>query len=204
MDIREDREPHIATERARSISGSQHEMRISPGHGGVLGGPASGKPCLRLTCRRTEDLGRWSPGLTPRGVVINFGRWAPLPVNPRYGAVVHSFKSRGPSRRVVRPTKGRTVGSEWTKTEAADEAEAAATTVARVKCLMRCARTVAKPRRFRLNRTRRGLSTAEIVSQSAGRDGSKIENGTRSNLFPFELLTRRAAGAELVFNSQSF
>jgi len=28
MDIREDREPHIATERARSISGSQHEMRI--------------------------------------------------------------------------------------------------------------------------------------------------------------------------------
>src|SRR3989442_1703247 len=66
---------------------------------------------------------------------------------------------------------------------------------------MRCARTVAKPRRFRLNRTRRGLSTAEIVSQSAGRDGSKIENGKRSNLFPFELPTRRAAGAELVFNS---
>ena len=97
------------------------------------------------------------------------------------------------------PPKGRTVGSEWTKTEAADEAEAAATTAARVKCLMRCARTVAKPRRFRLNRTPRGLSTAEIVSQSAGRDGSKIENGKRSNLFPFELLTRRAAGAELVF-----
>jgi hypothetical protein len=113
--------------------------------------------------------------------------------------VVHSFKSRGPSRRVVWPIKGRTVGSEWTKTEAADEAEAAATTAARVKCLMRCARTVAKPRRFRLNRTRRGLSTAEIVSQSAGRDGSKIENGKRSNLFPFELPTRRAAGAELVF-----
>src|SRR5881396_1266516 len=130
--------------------------------------------------------------------LINFDRWAPLPVNPRYGAVVHTFKSRGLSRRVVRPSKGRTVGSEWTKTEAADEAEAA-TTAARVKCLMRCARTVAKPRRFRLNRTRRGLSTAEIVSQSAGRDGSKIENGKRSNLFPFELPTRRAAGAELVF-----
>ena len=111
---------------------------------------------------------------------------------------MHTFKSRGPSRRDVRPTKGRTVGSEWTKTEAADEAEAA-TTAARVKCLMRCARTVAKPRRFRLNRTLQGLSTAEIVSQSAGRDGSKIENGKRSNLFPFELLTRRAAGAELVF-----
>ncbi len=46
-----------------------------------------------------------------------------------------------------------------------------------------------------------GLSTAEIVSQSAGRDGSKIENGKRSNLFPFELPTRRAAGAELVFTS---
>src|SRR2546426_3645786 len=135
----------------------------------------------------------------PRGVVINFGRWASLPVNPRYGAVVHSFKSRGPSRRVVRPTKGRTVGSEWTKTEAADEAEAAATTAARGKCFMRGARTVAKPRRFRLNRTRRGLSTAEIVSQSAGRDGSKIKNGKRSKLFPFELPTRRAAGAELVF-----
>jgi len=139
-----------------------------------------------------------APSSTPAAFLINFGRWAPLPVNPRYGAVVHTFKSRGPSRRVVRPTKGRTVGSEWTKTEAADEAEAA-TTAARVKCLMRCARTVAKPRRFRLNRTRRGLSTAEIVSQSAGRDGSKIENGKRSNLFPFELLTRRAAGAELVF-----
>src|SRR3989442_95156 len=72
-----------------------------------------------------------------------------------------------------------------------------------VNCLMRCARTVAKPRRFLLNRTPRGLSTAEIVSQSAGRDGSKIENGKRSNLFPFELPTRRAAGAELVFPSQS-
>jgi hypothetical protein len=132
------------------------------------------------------------------GWFINFGRWAPVPVNPWVGLVVHTFKSRGPSRRDVRPTKGRTVGSEWTKTEAADEAEAA-TTAARVKCLMRCARTVAKPRRFRLNRTPRGLSTAEIVSQSAGRDGSKIENGKRSNLFPFELPTRRAAGAELVF-----
>ena len=119
---------------------------------------------------------------------INFGRWAPVPVNSWVGPVVHSFKSRGPSRRVVRLTKRRTVGSEWTKTEAADEAEAA-TTAARVKCLMRCARTVAKPRRFRLNRTPRGLSTAEIVSQSAGRDGSKIENGKRSNLFPFELQT---------------
>ena len=138
-------------------------------------------------------------GVDAPAFLINFGPWAPLPVNPWYGAVVHSFKRRGPSRRVVRPTKGRTVGSEWTKTEAADEAEAAATIAARVKCLMRCARTVAKPRRFRLNRTRRGLSTAEIVSQSAGRDGSKIENGKRSNLFPFELLTRRAAGAELVF-----
>src|SRR2546428_3003580 len=135
--------------------------------------------------------------------LINFGPWAPLPVNRRDGAVVHSFKSRGPSRRDVRPTKGRTVGSEWTKTEAADEAEAAATTAARGKCLMRGARTVAKPRRVRLNRTRRGLSTAEIVLQSAGRAGSKIENGKRSNLFPFELPTRRAAGAELVFPSQS-
>ena len=115
---------------------------------------------------------------------------------------MHTFKSPRPSRRSVRSTKERTVGSEWTKTEAADEAAAeAATTAARVKCLMRCARTVAKPRRFRLNRTRRGLSTAEIVSQSAGRDGSKIENGKRSNLFPFELPTRRAAGAELVFLS---
>src|SRR5881296_168376 len=145
---------------------------------------------------------RMDPSIDAPAFLINFGRWAPLPVNPRYGAVVHTFKSRGLSRRVVRPSKGRTVGSEWTKTEAADEAEAA-TTAARVKCLMRCARTVAKPRRFRLNRTRRGLSTAEIVSQSAGRDGSKIENGKRSNLFPFELPTRRAAGAELVFNSHN-
>src|SRR5437867_735310 len=144
------------------------------------------------TAPRASSRDRGPPGLT------NFGRWGPLPVNPPYDDVVHSFKRRGPSRRDVRPTKGRTVGSEWTKTEAADEAEAA-TTAARVKCLMRCARTVAKPRRFRLNRTRRGLSTAEIVSQSAGRDGSKIENGKRSNLFPFELPTRRAAGAELVF-----
>jgi len=104
----------------------------------------------------------------------------------------------GPVSRAIWAPKAWIVGSEWTKTEAADEAEAA-TTAARVKCLMRCARTVAKPRRFRLNRTLQGLSTAEIVSQSAGRDGSKIENGKRSNLFPFELLTRRAAGAELVF-----
>src|SRR3989449_6986885 len=103
---------------------------------------------------------------TLQALLINFGRWAPLPVNPHYGAVVHSFKSRGPSRRVVRPPKGRAVGSEWTKTEAANEGEAAATTVARVKCLMRCGRTVAQPRTFRLNRTRRGLSTAAIVSQS--------------------------------------
>jgi hypothetical protein len=72
-------------------------------------------------------------------------------------------------------------------------------TEARVKCTTRYARIVAKPPRSPSNRTRRGLSTAEIVSQSAGRDGSKIENGKRSNLFPFELPTRRAAGAELVF-----
>src|SRR2546426_12759370 len=97
---------------------------------------------------------------TLQAFLINFGRWAPLPVNPQYGAVVHSFKSRGPSRRVVRPTKGRTVGREWKKTEAADEAEAAATTAGRAECLMRGARTVGTPRTVRLNRTRRGLSTA--------------------------------------------
>src|SRR3989442_12305308 len=101
---------------------------------------------------------------TLQAFLINFGRWAPLPVNPQYGAVVHSFKSRGPSRRDVRPTKGRTVGSEWTKTEAADEAEAAATTVARGKWLMGGGRAVAQPRKFRLNRTRRGPSSAEICA----------------------------------------
>ena len=78
----------------------------------------------------------------------------------------------GPVSRPSVPSRVRIVGSEWTKTEAADEA---ATTVARVRCMTRCARTVAKPRRFRLNRTPRGLSTAEIVSQSAGRDGSSQE-----------------------------
>src|SRR5256712_13201461 len=91
--------------------------------------------------------------------LINFGPWAPLPVNRRDGAVVHSFKSRGPSRRDVRPTKGRTVGREWTKTEAADEAGGAATTGGRVKGLMGGARAVAKRARFALNRTRRVLST---------------------------------------------
>src|SRR5438552_17002544 len=71
------------------------------------------------------------------------------------------------------PERAWTVGSEWTKTEAADEAAAEAMTEARVKCTTRYARIVAKPRRSRSNRTRQGLSTAEIVSQSAGRDGSK-------------------------------
>src|SRR2546426_694487 len=123
MDIREDREPHIATERARSISGSQHEMGIFT------------RPWRRP----------WRPGVRLTLFKVNMS------------------KDRG--SRTMAP------------------------------------RIDAKPRRFRLNRTRRGLSTAEIVSQSAGRDGSKIENGKRSNLFPFELLTRRAAGAELVFNS---
>src|SRR3989442_5714401 len=73
------------------------------------------------------------------------------------------------------PARARTVGSEWTKTEAADEAAAEAMTEARVKCTTRCARIVAKPPRSRSNRTRQGLSTAEIVSQSAGRDGSSQE-----------------------------
>ncbi|TMA06376.1 MAG: metallophosphoesterase [Methanobacteriota archaeon] len=41
--------------------------------------------------------------------------------------------------------------------------------------MTRCARTVARPRRSRLSRTPRGPSTAEIVSQSAGRDGSSQE-----------------------------
>src|SRR5205823_8657342 len=64
----------------------------------------------------------------------------------------------------------------------------AATTADRVKCTTRCARTVAKPRRSRLSRTLRGPSTAEIVSQSAGRDGSKSGTAAeRSNPFPFEL-----------------
>src|SRR6266508_1972709 len=97
----------------------------------------------------------------------------------------------------------RIVGSEWTKREAADEAAeaAAVTTEARVQCTTRCARTAAKPPRSRSNRTRPDPSTAEIVSQSAGRDGSRSRTAQRSNLFPFELPTRRAAGAELVFPS---
>src|SRR5437773_48971 len=68
-----------------------------------------------------------------------------------------------------------------------DEAEAA-TTADRVKCTTRCARTVAKPRRSRLSRTLRGPSTAEIVSQSAGRDGSSQERQQSvRTLFRFEL-----------------
>src|SRR2546428_13923488 len=112
MDIREDREPHIATERARSISGSQHEM-------GIFTRPwrRPWSPGVRLTLFKvnmSKDRGSrtMAPGLTPRGVVINFGRWAPLPVNPRYGAVVHSFKSRGPSRRGGASTPGRAAGTE--------------------------------------------------------------------------------------------
>src|SRR6266581_6285169 len=93
----------------------------------------------------------------------------------------------------------RIAGSEWTKTEAEDEAEAAAvTTEARVQCTTRCARTAAKPPRSRSNRTRPDPSTAEIVSQSAGRDGSKSITAAFEP-FSFELPTRRAAGAELVF-----
>jgi len=92
----------------------------------------------------------------------------------------------GPVSRPSVPTRVRIVGSEWTKTEAADEA--AATTVARVRCMTRCARTVAKPRRSRLNRTRRGPSIAAIVSQSAGRDGSSQERQQSvRTLFRFEL-----------------
>jgi len=88
-------------------------------------------------------------------------------------AWVRTFNKDGPCKPPIRAPQGvRIVGSEWTKTEAADEA---ATTVARVRCMTRCARTVAKPRRFRLSRTPRGPSTAEIVSQSAGRDGSSQE-----------------------------
>src|SRR5437879_11771326 len=49
------------------------------------------------------------------------------------------------------------------------------TTLFRSKCTTRCARMVAKPPRSRSNRPRQGLSTAEIVSQSAGRDGSSQE-----------------------------
>src|SRR2546428_12107438 len=100
----------------------------------------------------------------PHAVVINFGRWAPLPVNPRYGAVVHSFKSRGPSRRGVRPTKGRPVGSEWTKTEAADEAGAAAKGVGRVESLLRCARSVGQPHSVPFKHAPRRLSTTGLVS----------------------------------------
>src|SRR2546427_1810253 len=142
-----------------------------------------------------------------RAAIAALRAWPISADGPRFPSILGlvlwctALRGGGPLGGLSGPPKGRTVGSEWTKTEAADEAEAAATIAARVKCLMRCARTVAKPRRFHLNRTPRGLSTAEIVSQSAGRDGSKIENGKRSNLFPFELPTRRAAGAELVFPS---
>src|SRR3989442_12696909 len=74
----------------------------------------------------------------PRGVVINFGRWASLPVNPRYGAVVHSFKSRGPSRRGVGPPKGRTGGRGPRKPKAANAGVGAATTAAPGTSLIRC------------------------------------------------------------------
>src|SRR3989454_2897418 len=97
------------------------------------------------------------------------------PIFPRVpGAVLCGtpLRPRHPLSGVSDPARARTVGSEWTKTEAADEAAAEAMTEARVKCTTRCARIVAKPPRSRSNRTRQGLSTAEIVSQSAGRDGS--------------------------------
>src|SRR5438128_10908781 len=97
------------------------------------------------------------------------------------------------------PARARTVGSEWTKTEAADEAAAEAMTEARVKCTTRYARIVAKPRRSRSNRTRQGLSTAEIVSQSAGRDGSKqvtqqiVRTSVRSPTQPAVRLAARSS-----------
>src|SRR3989454_8753808 len=93
------------------------------------------------------------------------------------------------------PARARTVGSEWTKTEAADEAAAEAMTEARVKCTTRYARIVAKPPRSRSNRTRQGLSTAEIVSQSAGRDGSSQElQSSRRTVFrsSYQPAVRRA------------
>src|SRR5438128_10752304 len=95
------------------------------------------------------------------------------------------------------PARAWTVGSEWTKTEAADEAAAEAMTEARVKCTTRYARIVAKPPRSRSNRTRQGLSTAEIVSQSAGRDGSKsitppiVRTSVRSRTQPSVRLAAR-------------
>jgi len=109
---------------------------------------------MRIPC----EAGTWSGGSFPSISVVRSG-CAPL-------------IRMGPVSRLSVPSRVRIVGSEWTKTEAADEA---ATTVARVRCMTRCARTVAKPRRFRLSRTPRGPSTAEIVSQSAGRDGSSQE-----------------------------
>src|SRR2546425_1687332 len=201
VDVGEDREAHAATNEL----GLYHPLNkagISRGLGDTMERfwPST---LNKVNITRERDSGSMAPPARQQHCFINFGAGPLFPSIRRLVMWCTALRGGGPLGGLSGPPKGRTVGSEWTKTEAADEAEAAATIAARVKCLMRCARTVAKPRRFRLNRTPRGLSTAEIVSQSAGRDGSKIENGKRSNLFPFELPTRRAAGAELVFTSQS-
>ena len=78
-------------------------------------------------------------------------------------------------------------------------------TAARVKCLTRCVRTVAKPRRSRLSRTPRGPSTAEIVSQSAGRDGSKSKTAQCVRTL-FRSSSNRSCGwrgAQLFYSSRS-
>src|SRR2546426_3122001 len=89
------------------------------------------------------------------------------PIFPRVpGAVLCGtpLRPRHPLNGMSDPARARTVGSEWTKTEAADEAAAEAITDARVKCTTRHARIVAKPPRSRSNRTRQRQTTAENFS----------------------------------------
>ncbi len=106
---------------------------------------------------------------------------------------MHTFISQNRSRDPVRDTPGQRV-SKWTKREADDEA---ASTEARAKCTTQCARTADKPRRCPSNRTLPDPSTAEIATQSAGREDSRAQRLECTNLF--RELPLAAAGAELSF-----
>lgn len=177
----------------------------------------SGNPCLTASPppRPPPSGGRWTPtGWRPPWARGNRTR-PTRHVSSRPPVVAEIRSLSAPSRRFRRavpkpaalnaqgavspasgPDRGRIVGSEWTKREAADEA---ATTEARAKCTTRCARTVARRPRSRSSRTRPDPSTAEIVSPSAGRDGSKIRTARAFEPSFARAPNRRAAGAELAF-----
>src|SRR5256712_1468574 len=169
VDVGEDREAHAATNEL----GLYHPLNkagISRGLGDTMERfwPST---LNKVNITRERDSGSMAPPARQPHCFINFGAGPLFPSIRRLVMWCTALRGGGPLGGVFRPPKGRAGGSGWAKAKAADEGGGGGTIAGPRQRLSRGWRAVGQPRTVRFNRTPRGLSTSEIVLQSARRGG---------------------------------